>query len=104
MQSKDFSNYTDEFDDQFESGEMSGSGFQASNAKPASNMRPNDTQKGKTGYELVDFNVSASASLLPPLASGMRPTGIDTSGNNHQVPTNPTPSYVRSNDLKPEHF
>ena len=56
---------------------MSGSGFAASGAKPAVNVRNVDvsTSKGKTGggYELVDFNVSASASMLPPLASGARP-------------------------------
>lgn len=78
MQSNDFSNYDDDdFDDQFDSAEMSGSGFAASGAKPAVNVKNVDvsTSKGKTGggYELVDFNVSASASMLPPLASGARP-------------------------------
>ena len=88
MQSNDFSNYEDDdFDDQFDSAEMSGSGFAASGAKPAVNIRNNydvSTSKGKTGYELVDFNVSASASMLPPLASGARPAP-DMSGTNQYV-------------------
>ena len=101
MQSNDFSNYEDDdFDDQFDSAEMSGSGFAASGAKPAINIKNVDisTSKGKTGtgYELVDFNVSASASMLPPLAGGSRPVVADTSGS-HQ--------YIRQQSHpKPEDF
>ena len=81
---------------------MSGSGFAASGAKPAVNIRNNydvSTSKGKTGYELVDFNVSASASMLPPLASGARPAP-DMSGTNQYVArqqSNPKPEDFQIN-------
>ena len=103
MQSNDFSNYEDDdFDDQFDSADMSGSGFAASGAKPAVNIKNVDvsTSKGKTGngYELVDFNVSASASMLPPLAGGQRPVA-DVSGSNQfgRLQSNPKPEDFQIN-------
>ena len=51
----------------------------ASQAQPASNMRQGPgagsygiAEHHKTKTELIDVNVSASASLLPPLAGGSK--------------------------------
>ena len=77
-QSESQDNYDDDFDDDFDVEEGDDS-LQVSNSKVITQKNHTAIDKTKTikSETLVDFNVSASASLLPPLAGGNRQTALD---------------------------
>ena len=68
--SVDDDEYVDEDFDVDESGSLS-------NPQIVNNLRDPTNSNGKTNKDMMDFNVSASASLLPPLAGGGRRDTLD---------------------------
>lgn len=86
----------DYIDDDFEVEEESGS-MQYSNSKVQNNLGSHGKTK-KVGETLVDFNVSASASMLPPLAGGKTHTALDNfQSNPSQKDFKPLPEHFALN-------
>jgi len=59
------------------------------------NLRQNLTNEKKKGETIVDFNVSASASLLPPLAGGKQ--SFHDNYNSQQKDFKPLPEHFALN-------